>query len=269
MAQDVDCSGASRAVWLVKVPKYLSNAWDKADSSGIVGTLRISRDSQKQNVTFKLNEALASAGPSSAEARPAAPTDRKAHVPLEHRLLLSKVDQSLCVYSEESITADEQAGSSTSERRTGSVAFEGVVAQRADFRPVQDPSYMLLKKNSIITATNSVRKIKHIDRVTGLYKPVDDHPEDKKEKQRKKEEGKRARAEKDDVLEILFRCFEEHQYWNLKDLIRKTDQPVAYLKQILKDICDYNTKNPHKNMWELKPHYRHYKKAEDGGSTSK
>ena len=55
-------------------------------------------------MTFKLNEALASTGPSSTEARPAAPTDRKAHVPLEHRLLLSKVDQSLCVYSEESIT---------------------------------------------------------------------------------------------------------------------------------------------------------------------
>jgi len=38
----------------------------------------------------------------------------------------------------------------------------------------------------------------------------------------------------------------------------------VYLKQILQEVCQYNTKNPHKNMWELKPEYRHYaKSAED------
>jgi transcription initiation factor TFIIF subunit beta len=31
------------------------------------------------------------------------------------------------------------------------------------------------------------------------------------------------------------------------------------LKEVLKDICVYCVKNPHKNMWELKPEYRHYK----------
>ena len=40
-----------------------------------------------------------------------------------------------------------------------------------------------------------------------------------------------------------------------------------YLKEILKEICNYNAKNPHKNMWELKPEFRHYNssssKAED------
>ena len=28
-------------------------------------------------------------------------------------------------------------------------------------------------------------------------------------------------------------------------------------------VCRYNVKNPHKNMWELKPEYRHYKKDEE------
>jgi transcription initiation factor TFIIF subunit beta len=32
----------------------------------------------------------------------------------------------------------------------------------------------------------------------------------------------------------------------------------------LNEVCHYNVKNPHKNMWELKPEYRHYKvKAEE------
>lgn len=35
-----------------------------------------------------------------------------------------------------------------------------------------------------------------------------------------------------------------------------------YLKEILKEVCNYNLKNPHKNMWELKPEYRHYKQEQ-------
>lgn len=38
----------------------------------------------------------------------------------------------------------------------------------------------------------------------------------------------------------------------------------AYLKGILKEIGHYNTKNPHKNMWELKPEYRHYSSKNSG-----
>lgn len=42
-------------------------------------------------------------------------------------------------------------------------------------------------------------------------------------------------------------------------LLQITRQPIVYLKEILKEVCNYNLKNPHKNMWELKPEYRHYK----------
>ena len=49
------------------------------------------------------------------------------------------------------------------------------------------------------------------------------------------------------------------QYYNIRDLVRETNQPVSYLKEVLNDVCNYNLKNPHKNMWELKPEYRHYK----------
>ena len=47
-------------------------------------------------------------------------------------------------------------------------------------------------------------------------------------------------------------------YYNLKGLVEITKQPVVYLKEILKEVCNYNLKNPHKNMWELKPENRHY-----------
>jgi transcription initiation factor TFIIF subunit beta len=63
----------------------------------------------------------------------------------------------------------------------------------------------------------------------------------------------------DKVQELLFSAFEKHQYYNVKDLVRITQQPITYLKEILKEICIYNMKAPHRNMWELKPEYRHYK----------
>lgn len=68
-------------------------------------------------------------------------------------------------------------------------------------------------------------------------------------------------------MEKLFSAFEKHQYYTLKDLVHITQQPVIYLKSILKDVCIYNKKNPHKNTYELKPEYRHYKtEAEEGQS---
>lgn len=44
---------------------------------------------------------------------------------------------------------------------------------------------------------------------------------------RKKEEGKRARADKHQVLDMLFSAFEKHQYYNIKDLVDITKQPVV------------------------------------------
>jgi transcription initiation factor TFIIF subunit beta len=57
---------------------------------------------------------------------------------------------------------------------------------------------------------------------------------------------------------MLFNAFEKHQYYNIKDLVSLTNQPISYLKEILKEICEYSVKNPHKNTWHLKPEYRHY-----------
>lgn len=82
-----------------------------------------------------------------------------------------------------------------------------------------------------------------------------------------KSEGKKSRADKDQVLDMLFNAFEKHQYYNIKDLVNITKQPIPYLKEIIKEVCDYNLKNPHRNMWELKKQYCHYQ-VQNVGSNS-
>lgn len=41
--RDLDLSNAGRGVWLVKVPKYIANRWEKASGNIEVGKLKISK----------------------------------------------------------------------------------------------------------------------------------------------------------------------------------------------------------------------------------
>lgn len=40
---ELDCTNASRGVWLVKVPKYISSKWEKAAPMTEVGRLKINK----------------------------------------------------------------------------------------------------------------------------------------------------------------------------------------------------------------------------------
>ena len=132
-----------------------------------------------------------------------------------------------------------------------------------------DPMYMKLKREASLRPVKDTRETKEKNKVVNPYRPVAKHTSNIQYEKRKKAEGKRVRDDKDQVEEILFAMFEKHQYYNIKDLQRKTRQPLAYLKTILNKLCKYNVRNPHKNMWELRPEYRHYKNASDEGAKTK
>ena len=137
-------------------------------------------------------------------------------------------------------------------------------------RPLtDDKSYMDLKRQKILEASQPKRQVKHLSKIVQNFKPIARHAHDVEFEAKKKAEGKKARGDKDKVMDMLFAAFEKHQYYNIKDLERITKQPVPFLKEILKEICNYNAKNPHKNMWELKPEFRHYKDGEGEGSEEK
>ena len=57
-----------------------------------------------------------------------------------------------------------------------------------------------------------------------------------KHEKKKKEEGKRAREDEDVVKALLFNAFERHQYYNLKDLISITKQPVVRIVYEIQDV---------------------------------
>lgn len=86
--KELDLSNAGRGVWLVKVPKYIANKWEKATGATEVGKLKISKQQgQKAAVSLTLSDAIINLDP-----------DEK--IPREHRLDVSVVTkQTLGVFS--------------------------------------------------------------------------------------------------------------------------------------------------------------------------
>ncbi|KAJ7975091.1 Transcription initiation factor IIF, beta subunit [Quillaja saponaria] len=72
----------------------------------------------------------------------------------------------------------------------------------------------------------------------------------------KETEMKRARMDRREVEEFIFKLFDRQPNWSLRNLIQKTDQPEQYLRDILKELCVYNNKGTDQGTYELKPEYR-------------
>jgi len=73
---------------------------------------------------------------------------------------------------------------------------------------------------------------------------------------RKPEHLRAARIPKNQLLDILFQCFRQYEYWPLKALRKRTDQPEAYLRETLDEIAVLNKSGRFTNLWSLKAHYR-------------
>ena len=83
-------------------------------------------------------------------------------------------------------------------------------------------------------------------------------------------EGKATRMPRNDLLDLLFRLFEEFDYWSLKGLKDRTKQPEVYLKEVLETMAVLIKKGPYAMRYSLKPEYKQMKnkRKESGGAAS-
>lgn len=75
-------------------------------------------------------------------------------------------------------------------------------------------------------------------------------------------DGRAIRMPKKDLLDLLFRLFEEYEYWSMKGLKERTRQPESYLKESLDSIANLIKKGPYTSKYNLKPEYRRLRDAE-------
>lgn len=67
--------------------------------------------------------------------------------------------------------------------------------------------------------------------------------------------NRRVRADKAELLDMLFQLFVDRPQWSFKDLKEKTRQPEAYLKKVLPEIAFLHRGGLHYNYWELSSNY--------------
>ncbi|KAM0687112.1 hypothetical protein COBT_001657 [Conglomerata obtusa] len=70
---------------------------------------------------------------------------------------------------------------------------------------------------------------------------------------------KRERLDRGEVMDIIFKAYEKNNSWTAKDLADLSGQPIAYINEILPDICIMN-KVDQRNSWYLKDEYQMKKK---------
>lgn len=83
-----------------------------------------------------------------------------------------------------------------------------------------------------------------------------------RKKEKDKSEGRAIRMPQKDLLDLLFRLFDEYDYWSLKGLRERTKQPENYLKECVESIALLVKKGPYALKYSLKPEYKKLREAE-------
>lgn len=262
-----------RDVWLVKVPKYMANAWKSAPARAELGKLQLPKNGSGP-VKFITDPKIQPPRTGSSTEVSKLPAEHILTLhPLTHQrmVILAQTRDGPPTATSGSNTSGNHNSTSSNSTTNDKISFEGDVKHRGELRPTGDMSYMNLKTLSIKEAAKPTRVAQKLDKAVTAFNPRGAtqllHEADLRKK--KDEAKKLVREDKEIVQGRLFAAFEKQQYYNIKDLVRITNQSVKYLKEILKEICNYSSKSRNKNMWELKPEYRHYKSASGSQSGSK
>ncbi|ODV83531.1 hypothetical protein CANARDRAFT_29969 [[Candida] arabinofermentans NRRL YB-2248] len=77
-----------------------------------------------------------------------------------------------------------------------------------------------------------------------------------------KAEGRASRMERDELMKLLFSMFNDYEYWTMKGIKEKTNQPEAYLKECLETIATMERKGTYALKYRLKDEYKRSREVE-------
>lgn len=77
-----------------------------------------------------------------------------------------------------------------------------------------------------------------------------------------------ARMPRNELLDLLFGLFDKYKHWSLKRLREETQQPYAYLREVLLSIADQHHNGPYAGSWSLKREYSEARREEPSAGPS-
>jgi len=67
--------------------------------------------------------------------------------------------------------------------------------------------------------------------------------------------AKREKLPREELVSIISQMFMKKPAWTMREMEQGTEQPTAYLKEILTEMCEYLKAGPFKNHYHLKAEY--------------
>lgn len=150
--------------------------------------------------------------------------------------------------------------------------LEGKICHDCQIVPAKsDSKYgsMLLKRQTIMQPAKPRPKVTLLHEIPGVIQSNagpnirgNNTSVFSKSNSKKNADGRAIRMPKKDLLDLLFRLFEEYEYWSMKGLKERTRQPESYLKESLESIANLIKKGPYTSKYNLKPEYKRLRDAE-------
>lgn len=219
------------SIWLAKVPKYLGEQILKLNKGSSIGILQIDRISDSTTLQIKLSDIICNTG-----------------IPKEHTIEVRDKEKPMYL-SSHSIKGNKEE-----------MSIEGMINKECFIRPRMNKEYLNFKKMSNKEETEEkVKILDHFEELkrTAKYGTLKEMEILAKKRKQMLQDKKRERLERNDVMEIVFNAFEKHERWTVRDLADFSGQPVAYIQELVNEICVLNKKD-HKNTYELKPEYKNH-----------
>ncbi|SSD59282.1 related to Transcription initiation factor IIF subunit beta [Saccharomycodes ludwigii] len=131
--------------------------------------------------------------------------------------------------------------------------YHNIVEQRRQLvRNVMKPTITVLEETVGVTMSNA-----------GMSMRTDNSNFLKVGREKQQKNSSRAiRMPKKELLDLLFKLFDEYDYWSLKGLKERTKQPEVYLKECLDQVAMLVKKGPYALKYTLKTEYKKLKQAE-------
>lgn len=153
-------------------------------------------------------------------------------------------------------------------KKTGIV---GTVCHECQVMPsMNDPNYhKIVEQRRNIVKFNNKEKITTLEETvgvtmshTGMSMRSDTSNFLKVGREKAKSNVKSIRMPKKEILDYLFKLFDEYDYWSLKGLKERTRQPEAHLKECLDKVATLVKKGPYAFKYTLRPEYKKLKEEE-------
>lgn len=261
-------SGMGR-VWQVKLPRFLLDYWSSIDAEGVnLATIRV-YDAKPHQPPFIIVQI------------PSDPSDPNSPLEQYELDMINQDVQNQIVIAERptvpTVTTPSSSQGSSSQTippvnsRARTTIMTGKIKHECNLRPRLSERYRKRVKERTRMAMSPVKQVKYLDEkgmgvggqgginrlssgvastvgFTDLSKP--------KQKGVKGQFERMARMPRNQLLDMLFGIFREREFWPIKLLRERLQQPEVYLKEILNDIATLHRSGEHNGHWELKPGFK-------------